>query len=189
MLLWLSSSVWSDDYLQVEGRSFRDGNGNEVILHGINIGFASRLNAAGQCEPRWEHRGGADDFKRIRQWGFNCVRMPIYWAGLEPEPGKYDEAFLRELDEKISWAAANDLYVIIDMHQDLWGVGVPGARGAPAWALKSSHLPHLHDPSVFWGLAYLESPRVQGAFDAFWTNQPDGQGVGIQIVMHKHGSI
>ncbi|MBN2211664.1 MAG: cellulase family glycosylhydrolase [Sedimentisphaerales bacterium] len=160
-----------------DGR-FIDAQGGEVILNGINIGFGSHTGPDDTFKIFWEH-GREEAFQRIRQWGFNCVRLPIFWAGVEPTCGRYDEAFLKQVDEKIAWAKKYDLYVILDMHQDLWGVGVPGARGAPPWALPAKDTPHLHE-AAFWGMAYLESPRVQAAFDAFWANRKGPDGVGIQ---------
>ncbi len=160
-----------------DGR-FIDAQGGEVILHGINIGFGSRTGPEDRFEMIWNH-GGEEAFGNIRQWGFNCVRLPIFWAGVEPVCGQYDEAFLKQVDEKITWARKYDLYVIVDMHQDLWGIGVPGGRGAPPWALLAKDKPHVHEAD-FWGIAYLESPRVQAAFDAFWMNRKGPDGVGIQ---------
>ena len=54
------------------------------------------------------------------------------------------------------------------------------ARGASLGPLKAAICPTCTIRQYSGALAYLESPRVQGAFDAFWINQPDGQGVGIQ---------
>jgi endoglycosylceramidase len=86
---------------------------------------------------------------------------------------------LKDLDAKIEWAKANGLYVILDMHQDLWGLGVPGAWGAPEWTLIDKTPEHIKGKKV-WSEAYFTSPLVQTAFDNFWANKPGPDGIGIQ---------
>jgi endoglycosylceramidase len=160
--------------LRVDGRRFVDAHGRHIILHGINMGFSGHPR---EGTYSWNHR--PEDFARIAGLGFNCVRMPIFWSALEPAPGEYDVGFLEALDDKLDLALDAGLYVILDMHQDLWGQGVPGARGAPTWALLGKDLPHVSEGPV-WSAAYFQSPRVQQAFDDFWANAPGPGGVGIQ---------
>lgn len=59
---------------------------------------------------------------------------PIYYYldRLEPEPGVYNEDYLKEIDERIQWAEQNNLFVVLDMHQDLFSVKY--SDGAPEWA-------------------------------------------------------
>jgi len=165
-----------DGFLTIKDRQFYDAAGRNVILRGVNIGF--RHGPRGDRPAPWPH-GGAEDFAKIRAWGYNCVRLVIFWSAVEPVCGQYDEAFLKEVDERIGWAKANDLRVIIDMHQDLWGQGVPNGRGAPEWALLDPTRPHAKGTMV-WSEAYFTSPLVKSAFDNFWNNTPGPDGVGIQ---------
>ena len=58
------------------------------------------------------------DFDRIRDAGFNHVRLPFLYDLVE-EPGG-----LEWLDRAIDWAGKRGLYVILDLH------GAPGARAA-----------------------------------------------------------
>jgi len=103
----------------------------------------------------------------------------IFWSAVEPEPGQYDETCLQSVDERIGWARDAGLYVILDMHQDLWSETIPGGNGAPAWAILDDDLPHqvMGGP---WSTAYFTSPRIHRAFDNFWNNAPGPGGVGIQ---------
>jgi endoglycosylceramidase len=160
--------------VRVDGQCFVDAQRRHVILHGINMGFSGHPSDGIYS---WNHK--PEDFARIAGLGFNCVRMPIFWSALEPAPGEYDAGFLGALDDKLDLARDAGLYVILDMHQDLWGRGVPGARGAPEWALLGEDLPHVSEGPV-WSAAYFQSPRVQQAFDDFWANAPGPGGVGIQ---------
>ena len=154
-------------------RGFVDNLGRQVLLHGINIGGMDQVG------DRLEWRQTMDDFARLRQWGFNCVRMQIEWCHLEPECGKYREEYLRCLDQRIADARRNGLYVLLDMHQDLWSRKAGGYEGAPDWATLNDGKPHVGTPPV-WGIAYYSSPSILAAFDSFWTNRTGPDGTGIQ---------
>ncbi|MCC6445623.1 MAG: cellulase family glycosylhydrolase [Armatimonadetes bacterium] len=156
-------------FLTVKGGAFRDAEGRQVLLRGINV--VNKEKAA-----RYLGNETEADFARFREWGFNCVRLGVIWDGLEPEPGKYDEAYLKGLDERIRWAAKHGLYVFLDMHQDLYSVKY--SDGAPAWATLDEGKPHRTGP--VWSDAYMLSPAVQTAFDNFWANAPAQDGVGVQ---------
>ena len=149
---------------------FIDPQGRQVILHGINL-----VNK----DPKAGYLGPEDlkTFAAFRRWGLNCIRLGIIWDGLEPEPGVFDETYLQGIDRQIAWAKANDLYVVLDMHQDLYSVLY--ADGAPEWATLSEGQPHIHSGGV-WSDAYLTSPAVQTALDNFWKNAPGPDGVGLQ---------
>lgn len=153
-----------------QGR-FVDGEGRHVILHGVNIGAKHKTTQY----MSWH---GPTEFAQMRQWGFNCVRLLIIWAAIEPKPGEYDEVYLSRIDERIAWAKRQGLGVILDMHQDLWGEK-PGGDGAPDWATLDKGRPHYR-LGIVWSDAYLVSPMVQTAFDSFWANAPGPDGVGIQ---------
>ncbi|MEG9515698.1 glycoside hydrolase family 5 protein [Saccharopolyspora indica] len=100
--------------------------------------------------------------------GSNSVRLLIYWSKVEPEPGRYDEAYLDEVTDLVGAYDRAGMHVVLDMHQDLWGPAVTGTGrngGAPAWASHFDGLPaSLQDP---WPLTYLQ-PGVMRAFDHFW---------------------
>lgn len=152
-----------------EGRFF-DAQGRQVILHGINL--VNKDTASGYIGPE-----GPAEFADFRRWGFNCLRLGVIWDGLEPQPGVFDERYLRALDRQIAWASANDLLVFLDMHQDLYSVLF--SDGAPAWATLTDGLPH-ETPGGVWSDAYFTSPAVQTALDHFWRNDPAPDGRGLQ---------
>ena len=173
LLITLSSCspIESDSsFVSVKGQKFIDPQGRQIILHGVNV----------VCkDPKINYLGDEtnDDFAKMRQWGFNCIRLGIIWDGLEPEPGVYDERYLKGIDERIRWAKKNDLYVILDMHQDLYSVLF--SDGAPEWATITDG--HVFEKSQnVWSDAYFMSPAVQTAWDHFWENIPASDGVGIQ---------
>ncbi|WP_430810434.1 MULTISPECIES: cellulase family glycosylhydrolase [unclassified Carboxylicivirga] len=155
--------------ITVQGDKFVDDHGREVILHGINV-----VNK--NPDEGYIYNGGPEFYKLLKQQGFNSIRFIIIWDGLEPEPGVYNEAYLQEIDKRIEWAAANGLFVILDMHQDLFSVKY--ADGAPEWATITEGKEHT--TGAIWSDAYMMSEAVQTAFDNFWNNTPATDGVGVQ---------
>ncbi len=156
--------------MSVNGNKFIDVDGRHVVLHGIAVIEKSKAHGYLGSET-------AEDFANLRDWGFNCIRLGMTWDAVEPEPGKFNDDFLRGLDRRIAWARDNGIYVFLDMHQDLFSVKY--SDGAPAWATLDGGMPHLGESAV-WSDAYFTSPAVQTAFDNFWANAPAPDGVGVQ---------
>ncbi|MGQ7869258.1 cellulase family glycosylhydrolase [Sunxiuqinia sp. sy24] len=155
--------------ISVEGTQFVDNNGRQVILNGINVVSKSR-------EENYLFRGGPEFYANLKKWGFNSIRFIIIWDGLEPEPGVYNEEYLEEIDQRIEWAADNGIFVILDMHQDLFGLKY--SDGAPNWATLDEGKTHV--TGSIWSDAYMLSEAVQTAFDNFWANKSAPDGVGVQ---------
>ena len=153
----------------VRGDKFVDGAGREVLLQGIN--FVCKEKDKGYLWP--EH-------KRLFAWfaqsGFNLIRLGIFWDGVEPEPGKYDQAYLDKIKGVIEDAREQGLYVLVDMHQDLWSVLY--ADGAPEWATLTDGAEHPTDCAM-WFDAYLRSEAIINAADHFWKNDPAADGRGL----------
>lgn len=158
-----------DSRLHVNATCIRDASGRQVILNGINL----------YGHPWGGFSPSSDDFRTIRDWGFTCVRLVMFWSRLEPQPGAYDEAAFAEIDTCITLAERLGLMVILDLHQDLWGGPIPGSRGAPDWTILNPALPHKADGPV-WSTAYFEIPLVQSAFDDFWRNAAASDGMGLR---------
>ncbi|MCC6144190.1 MAG: cellulase family glycosylhydrolase [Candidatus Hydrogenedentes bacterium] len=158
--------------VQVSEARLVDASGATLQIYGVNVGEKSPAKG-------WRPWQGPEDLARLRDWGHNCIRLLIFWAAVEPEPGVYDDAYLEEVAAFAKLAERQGLFVILDMHQDLWGGGIRGANGAPAWATLTDGLPHVK-PRGPWSVAYSTSPAVQRAFDHFWANTPGPGGVGIQ---------
>jgi len=61
---------------------------------------------------------GVEDFQRIKQWGFNHVRLPVdYFNVFSKEGLKADEAVLALLDQAVSEIRKEGLQVILDLHK------------------------------------------------------------------------
>lgn len=159
----------SKEYVKADGTRFVDGSGRELIFNGVNVICKDpRKNYTEQVQQI--------EFSNLASYGFNAIRLGIIWSGIEPEPGIYDEEYLNQIDQLISWAEEAGLYLLLDMHQDLFGQKF--SDGAPDWATLDMGLPH-HTGSI-WSDSYMISPAVQASWDNFWDNAHVADGLGVQ---------
>ena len=146
-----------------------DSCGRVVILRGVNVEASAKGDTqAGSHLPRSEVKGQS----ALGQWGWNTVRFLVFWGSIEPEKGKYDEAYLDQVATWMDWYAEHGIHVVLDMHQDLYGWKVRG-DGAPDWAVDTKG---LEVKPIGEGLPwYLQGadPAVQNAYQSFW-NPQDG---------------
>jgi aryl-phospho-beta-D-glucosidase BglC (GH1 family) len=56
------------------------------------------------------------DFEKIKQMGFNCIRLPFNYRLVEKSAGKYDLEGVKILDQAVSWAKKYQIYAILDLH-------------------------------------------------------------------------
>ncbi len=164
-------------YISTDGTRFVDPAGREVLFHGVNM-----VNK----DPRKNYTEvfKKDEIDSLAAGGFNVIRLGVIWSGIEPEPGLFDENYLKQIDQMVTWITEAGMYVLLDMHQDLYGQKF--SDGAPDWATLDQNLPHLQGP--VWSDSYMISPAVQTAFDNFWDNIHAPDKVGIQdhyILMWK----
>lgn len=155
--------------IMVNGMHFIDEDGYQVLMNGIC--FICRDKSKGYLESDIEQL-----MAHYAKRGFNLIRLGIFWDGVEPEPGVYDEHYLNRIKRVVECAEELRIYVFLDMHQDLFSVKF--IDGAPAWATLDEGLPHPGDLSL-WYDAYLKSPAVIKAADNFWANAPALDGVGL----------
>ena len=125
--------------LAVRGTHLVDRQGRTVVLHGVNVVFKPPpyLPRAGGPERT---RFDARDVRRLRAWGFNAIRLGITWKALMPAPGVVDRRYLDRLLEVDRVAERGGLYVLLDMHQDVWSERF-GGNGAPDWATLDDGIP------------------------------------------------
>lgn len=153
-------------------RFMYDEQGRALILRGTNLSNSSKRNG----HP-WVKR--EDVMNLSRDWGFNFVRYLIFWSKIEPEPGVYDDGYLKEVAERLDWFADAGIHVVLDMHQDLWGPSLNSCfpeeiyNGAPAWATITDGLRNI--PAyckLGWEMLYM-SPDIIRAFDTFFNYNGD----------------
>ncbi len=95
-------------------------------LRGVNFGgWLSQLDAIEEKDPA--SFGGPDihmhtfieetDFRRVYSFGFNHVRLPVDWEHFFAEDGSPKENRLHRLDDAFSFALANHLTLMLDLHK------------------------------------------------------------------------
>ncbi|KAJ4371286.1 glucan exo-1,3-beta-glucosidase [Neocucurbitaria cava] len=71
---------------------------------------------ADALKPHWDNFVSINDFWKLKNAGFNVVRIPIgYWSYVEPW-GPYAQGAAPYLDSAIDWARQTGLKVVIDLH-------------------------------------------------------------------------
>ena len=104
---------------RVPSQVFVDEDGREVVLHGTNAVVKG---------PPWvpvADEFSADlsmtdaDFAIMRDLGLTVVRLGVMWPGVEPERGVYNETYLDIVADIVERAERHDVYVLMDMHQDV----------------------------------------------------------------------
>ncbi|MDH4458824.1 MAG: cellulase family glycosylhydrolase [Nevskia sp.] len=152
------------EQLRRQGPWMVDREGRVMILHGVN--------AVWKQAPYWPPDSvdgfTAADADWLAEHGFNAVRLGVLFAGVMPQRGVIDHAYLDRMDRVVKLLASRQIYVMIDFHQDLFGESYAG-EGFPAWAhpARTDGLLRAGFP-----LGYV-TPRVSRAFDGFW-NDPEG---------------
>ncbi|MCR5150721.1 MAG: cellulase family glycosylhydrolase [Clostridiales bacterium] len=160
------------DRISVDQMNFVDSVGRTRIFNGMNIddkliGDVFRYNL------------DEDFFEKYVSNGFNLIRLAVQWANIEPCPGVYNETYLMSIDNIFRLAERYGVYILLDMHQDLFSGfnGVGGGDGAPDWACLTDGI--KPKPYRFvWAEAYMFGKWVHNCFDHFWNNDKfDGQGL------------
>jgi endoglycosylceramidase len=148
------------DRWHVAGHFLRAPDGRAAILRGVN------LSGAQKSPPYLDDKQPAD-YARIRDdWGMNAIRFVMTWAAVEPDEGRYDDAYLDAVAARMQWARAAGLAVVLDMHEDVYGEGF-GFDGAPRWTCDDSRYAAFV-PQMPWFLS-TQDPNVEACVDDFYT--------------------
>jgi hypothetical protein len=163
-----------------------DVTGRQVILRGVNVNqlidYYLRDPAVPATQPLTD-----GDFAQMAAMGFTVIRLGMSWSRLEPERGRFDESYLREIQAAVAGAKAHGIYTVLDMHQDAWGNALArpseqcgggttpttGWDGAPAWATITDGTAHCQF------LARDLAPAVAAAFGNLYT---DRDGIQTELV-------
>ena len=173
--------------LFVKDRTMVDNKGREVKLRGVNARIEGLFDVSfDDGRPDLEPVPAFDikDAQLMVDLGYNFIRIPINWSGLQPLDPKihgvvFAENYIKRLHEVVQDCTAAGLWVVIDFHQDAFSKEI-GEDGAPAWALvpqpaewrinkdplKPKELLKLRALSLPWYKSFFRNE--EGVLDKFW---------------------
>jgi hypothetical protein len=127
-------------WLHTEGTRIVDESGHTVRFAGVDVsgmghGWGSSAPGAGKhgCAS-WEPPT-TTEFRNIRRWGFNMVRLSFSWANLQPSrpDGRargFNLAYVRALQRAVHGFTRRGVAVVLEMAQSHW---------SPAFSVRGSH--------------------------------------------------
>ena len=141
-------------------------------------------------ELKQEIESVSTDLDRLKEWGFNIVRLLVSWKALEPYPNKNLEDIEEEgkqylvlIREIVDSLYRRGLYVILDFHQDI-AHEIYGGDGFPDWALAVDGKNKLPKPSNLrdkkWQMAYMINKSVRHTLKSFWQNDLTNEVAGVK---------
>jgi endoglycosylceramidase len=147
--------------LRRDGRFMVDENNRVVLLHGVNAVWKLKP----YFPPATAEGFTAADADWLRDHGFNTVRLGTIFAGVMPQEGVIDHAYLDSIDRVVQLLASRGIYVMFDFHQDMYNERY-GGEGFPDWAVYDDGVPatNIGFPQTYF------TPAVGRAFDNFWFN-------------------
>ena len=114
-----------------------------------------------------------------KSWGFNVVRLGVIWSGAQPEsgPNGFNNTYLIQLEKAIRLLSVHDIYVILDMHQDVLSSKFNAYDALPIWIVDKMPPPRHKYPwplptvpgSASWARGYF-AEAVSEAFQNLYSN-------------------
>ena len=169
-----------------------DAQGRVVFLRGVNARVAGVFDVTfsdGRMPNEPLPPYTADDAAQMRAFGFDALRLPINWSGVEPTmTGGFDEGYLDRVSAVVDLASQAGIGVLLDLHQDAYSKEI-GEDGAPLWAIIPPPTP---DQMPGGPLGNLDQKRLSSVvMDAFATFFDDDGDAGTTlrarfVAMIKH---
>lgn len=153
------------DNFYCDGLCIRDEYGRQRIFRGINICLKLKNADVKKAEKILFKKAL---FENMKNTGVNLVRLGITWAALEEKRGEYSRDMARVLRRFAERCESENIYVMPDMHQDLFSHYLYG-DGAPEWAVD----PRIKSKKrlAIWAEGYFYMDCVQQVFADFWENK------------------
>jgi endoglycosylceramidase len=143
--------------VHVVGTAFRDGQGRQLLFRGYNAKATTLFDVTfsdGRVPEETFPDLSEAEASRIEQLGWNVIRLPVSWSGLEPHPQQYAQAWMNKLDVVLAMAKQHHFYVLVDMHQDAYSKEI-GEDGEPLWAI-------VPPPTMLLQGPYSDARRTTG---------------------------
>jgi endoglycosylceramidase len=95
-------------------RFITDAQGRALILYGLNTSEGAMNSPDGM--PWIKQSSVSQEYTLL---GTDFVRYLISWQQIEPEPGQFNEAYLAQVAQRVSWYQKQGYHVLLDMQQDM----------------------------------------------------------------------
>ena len=165
------------------GRWIVDSQGRVVIEHGFNL-----VDKVPPYEPS-VGGFGRSDARFLADHGFNAVRLGVLPEAVEPRPGHFDDAYLRNIESTVGLLRRYGIRSLLDFHQDLYNEKFQG-EGLPSWMIDDDGLPVA--PKTGFPGNYFVMPALQAAFANFWANAKGPGGIGLltrYVALVRHVAV
>ena len=165
--------------LRPHGTDLVDATGRVVQIHGVNsvAKWSPWVTPVAPIDGFDHDTLLADDLAELDRDGFNGIRLGVWPAALMPAPGVVDEAYLDRVAGAVDALAAHGIWVLLDLHQDVFE-GMPGWATTPAAAALSDEVDPGLSAAIGWAASYV-SPRSLQQWDDWWSNAPVAGGLGV----------
>eukprot|EP00043_Microstomoeca_roanoka_P029723 m.22911 g.22911 ORF g.22911 m.22911 type:complete len:494 (-) comp9393_c0_seq2:215-1696(-) len=110
-----------------------DASGRERIFHGTNVVYKAYPYVPIIDHFDYQYSFSQDDVDLLVKWGVTAIRLGVMWPGVEPQQNQYNQTYLQILKNITAMCEANNIWVLLDMHQDTWSERFCG-EGVPLWA-------------------------------------------------------
>jgi endoglycosylceramidase len=163
-----------------DGSIIRNPAGYAILLRGVNARVDGIFDASFDTgrPPNLHLPVFTDaDAAQMAAWGFNFLRLPINWSGIEPEQGSFDGAYVDRIRAVVEMCERHGIYVQLDFHQDGFSKWI-GEDGAPLWAIRPP------PPEDYISEATHVSGVILEAVDNFWKNVDGMQDAWAAAVLH-----
>jgi endoglycosylceramidase len=161
------------DNIPQKAMTLRDRQDRHVIYRGINARVKGVFDVSfGDGRKPLENipEFTAADLIKMKEIGFNFLRLPVNWSGIAPTPNGFNKAYIDKIIEILDLCDEYDVDVLLDMHQDAYSKEI-GEDGAPDWAI----FPKGYEENKGGHLGNLTLKRIsldtQRAFASFWKNK------------------
>ena len=161
------------DNVPERAMTLRDSDNRHVIYRGINARIRGVFDVSfsdGRKPLENIPEFTAADLVKMKEIGFNFLRLPVNWSGLAPTPYGFDKAYVEKIIKVLDLCHQYDVDVLLDMHQDAYSKEI-GEDSAPDWAI----FPRGYEKNKGGHLGNLTLKRIsldtQRAFASFWKNK------------------
>jgi endoglycosylceramidase len=175
-LAWLAASsagALDGRALQIRDGRLLDERGREITLRGVNARVNGIFDVTfddGRLPLEDIPFFDAGDADKMRELGFNLLRLPVNWSAFEPRRGRYQRRYLDRIEQIVELCGERGILVLIDWHQDAFSKEI-GQDGAPRWVLDRllgpGNYPYLGGPLTDLEDRRLATSTLQAFVDFF----------------------